>query len=553
MAINFFNVSPGNGLWNILGKVFHAQGDINVSRLTTIPNDIIAIINQFNLVTQNPTIAATIQQVVTSPAGYQSAAGGTQSILQIFAQQYLTAVVNLDNPQPDNSLTTALKEVIRQMKVQGKTVKSSAVTIAAVAGGSNNGDGVCVTSTKRGDGLVQENTIAETVIGVATSTSKTASFTFLGQAAAAIQLGQDWPLGSGCNKSVGAIDANSGNSLITNGGFETFSVANIPDGWTVAVGVPGTNLKQTTVMVQTITVAGTPTAGTYTIQWTNLAGKTQEVTVPFNATASQVQTALQSMTGLSQVTDSTGATTVPNFTHTITFLGAGGAQNQFVIIDNTTGGAHSVTPATVTAGTAQVFAGTYAYEFLGDGATLSAIYQQQSNLSPDVPYAVSLWGICDASIAAGVVKVELVDGVGGSIINDDQGNANAITFNASALTTSWQHLNALQASECAFRAPAVLPPLIFMRIRLSTALTNTKNMFLDNVALTPFTELYAGGPFVQTFAGSKPFAQGDTFTLTTTNDRAGVLREYSLRNFAMDQKELLFPTAASPNIPNTSS
>lgn len=552
MAINFFNVSPGNGLFNILGKVFKAQGDVNVSRLTTIPNDIIAIINQFNLVTQNPTIAATIQQVVTSPAGYQSAGAGTQSLLQIFAQQYLTAVVNLDNPQPDNSLTTALKEVIKQMKAQGKTVKSSAVTISAAAGGSNSGDGVCLTSTKRGDGLVQENTIAETILGVAQTTSKTTGFQFLGQAAAQVQLGQDWPLGSGCNKSVTTIDANV-QSIVTNGGFETFTLANIPDGWTVAVGVPGTNLKQTVVMVQTITITGTPAAGTYTVQWTNLAGKAQEVIVPFNATASQLQTALNVLTGLSAVTVTATGTT-PNFVHSIVMTGAGGAQNQFVIIDNTTGGTHSITPGTSTAGTAQVFTGTYSYEFLGDGATLTAIYFPLTGLlSPDTPYAVSLWAICDAAIAAGVVKVELVDGIGGAIVNDDQAAANAITFNASALTTAWQHLNALQASECAFRTPAVLPPLLFLRIRLSTALTNTKNMFLDNVALTPFSELYPGGPFIQTFAGSKPFAQGDTFTITTGNDRSGVIREYCNRNFSMDQKELLFPTAASANIPNTSS
>src|SRR6516162_5169880 len=118
MAINFFNVSPGNGLFNILGKVYKTQKDVNTSRGTTIPNDIIAVLNQYALVSNNPTLAATIQNLTVATAGYQSGGTGTQSTLQQFAEAYLVAVTNLDNPQPDNSLTTALKEVIRQMKVQ---------------------------------------------------------------------------------------------------------------------------------------------------------------------------------------------------------------------------------------------------------------------------------------------------------------------------------------------------------------------------------------------------------------------------------------------------
>src|SRR5262245_18067500 len=116
MAINFFNVSPGNGLFNILGKGYKAQNDVNAVRLTTIPNDIIAIINQYNLVTLNPTLAETIQGIMTATGGLQCGCTGTQLVIQQFLIAYLIAVVNLDNPQPNSSLTTALKEVIKQMK-----------------------------------------------------------------------------------------------------------------------------------------------------------------------------------------------------------------------------------------------------------------------------------------------------------------------------------------------------------------------------------------------------------------------------------------------------
>lgn len=545
MAINFFDGSKG--FFDVAGPAWKTQGAINTDRGTTIPNDIIAAINKFNNQTLNPTLTATIQQLVNSVPAYQSGASGTMTTIQQYLQSLLIAVVNLDNPQPDSSLKTALIEFIRQMKAQGKTVKSSTVTISAAAGGSNSGNGVCVVTKKRGDGLVQENTIAETILGVAQTSSLTSNFQFLGQVPTSTELDQNWPLGSGCSKSVASLDANTASALVSNGGFETFTNANIPDGWIYSVGVPSTNFKQTTLAQQTITVTGTPTSGTYLISWQNPAGKVQ-TTAPlvYNATASQVQAALRLLAGLGSVTVSSSGTT-PNFTHTIVFNGIGGNLNTITITNNTNG---TITPASTVTGTAQVFAGSYALEFVGDGATLNTMQQQITNLSPSTAYAVSLWGICDAAIAAGVIVVDLVDGIGGSVIQDVQSVNNSLTFNASSLTTSWQHLSALQAAECAFRTPAVLPPLVYLRIRLTTALTNTKNMYLDNVALTPFTELYSGGPSAQIFAGSAPWAAGDTFTLTTTNDRAGVVREYSNRNFLLDAKELLFPTAASPNIPN---
>lgn len=554
MSINFFNVSPGNGLFNILLKIFSCQGDVNTSRGTTIPNDITAIINQYNLVSQNPTLAATIAQLNQSGASsYQSGASGFQSILQTFAQQYLIAVTNLDNPQPDNSLTTALKECIRQMKLQGVFLKKSTVTLSAAAGGSNNGDGVCVTTTKRGDGLVQENTIAETILGVCQATSLTGAFQFLGQqaaAAGAFSLGQDFPAGSGCTKSITPVDANVATSLLKNGGMETWTNANIPDNWLLSVGTIGTQTKQTIVDVQTLTITGASTSGAYQLQYTNAAGKAQTTSpLAFNATASQVQAALRALTGLSAVTVSaTGAS--PDFTHTVTYLGAGGTQTLLAVVNNSTG--LTITPTHTTSGTAQVLAGSYALEILGDGATLTTIQQQLSGLAPDTPYAVSLFAICDSVPAAGTIIVDLVDGIGGSVINDDQGVANSISFSATALTTSWQHLKALQTGECAFRTPAVLPPLQFLRIRQSVAISNGKNMFLDNVQLSPFTELYSGGPFVAMFSGGKTFAAGDTITLTTTNDRAGKTREYSNRNLNMAANELIFPTSAAWTVPNPS-
>jgi hypothetical protein len=325
----------------------------------------------------------------------------------------------------------------------------------------------------------------------------------------------------------------------------------VPDKWIAVVGTPGTHLIATVNAIQTVVIGGTPTGGTYEIGYTNAAGKIQYTTpLAYNASGATVQAALRALAGLSTVTVVQTGTT-PNFTNTVTFTGVGGTVAALTYLNNMTGGTPTITVTTTTAGTAQVFAGGSALKFANDGSTLIEIDQQQTGLAANTAYAVSLWAICDSVPGAGVVKVELVDGIGGTVINDAQGNANTITFNASALTTGWQHLSALQAAECIFRTPAQLPPLIYFRIRESTAITNAKNMFVDNVALAAVTEFYSGGPGVAIFTGGKTWDQNDTFSVAVTNDRAGVVREYMERNLSLAAKELLLPTSGSPSVPDS--
>ena len=335
--------------------------------------------------------------------------------------------------------------------------------------------------------------------------------------------------------------------------FETFlNHANVPDNCICSVGTPGTQLIATTIAQQTVVISGTPTGGTFILLWTGPNG-INYATGPlvYNANGAAVQTALRTIPGLGAITNVQTGTT-PNFTNTVTFSGMGGNLNNLTYINNMTGGTPTITVTTTVTGTSQVFAGGQALKFAGDGATLTTIQQQLnlSGLAPNTAYAVSLWAICDAAITAGVVKVELINGIGGAVINDAQGNPNALTFNATALTTGWQHLSVLQAAECIFCLPAVLPTSVFLRIRLSTALTNTKNMFVDQVALTAMQEFYTGGPNVAIFAGGTAWAAGDTLTVAPTNNRAGVVREWMQRNLNMTQYDLLLPTSGSPTVPD---
>lgn len=104
-----------------------------------------------------------------------------------------------------------------------------------------------------------------------------------------------------------------------------------------------TTQRATSPAVVTVTIAGTPTGGTYklTINGTDTSN------LAFNAGGALVQAALRAIPGLESVTVATAGST-PNFTHTVTLTGVAAALTASVTptltkTDNTTGGTHSVT------------------------------------------------------------------------------------------------------------------------------------------------------------------------------------------------------------------
>lgn len=550
MSVNLYNATINNGLFNILGGAFMVQGDVNFSRATTVPQDIVRLLTFFNTITPNTTLEPTLQNLTSSLPSYQSGGTSIQSTLQQFARSFAIAMVAQDKDQPDSTLSTALKYIIAQMKAQAQTLNKSTINCAVTPAVANSGNGVILTSTKRGDGLVQENCLSESLAVTSFNTSLTASLQFRGQAAASSPLGQDWPQGSGIAASISAVDANS-SSLLTNGGMETqATLPNVPDSWTLSVGTPGTTCLMTVNAVQNVVVSGTPTSGGMVPNFTDQFGKKQSTAlIAKGASGTTLQAALTALTGLSKVTVGTVTGTTPNFTYPITFTGVGGNLQLLTVTNLFNTG--SVAVNSVTAGTPQVFAGGSAVQFKSDGSTLTTLNQKLTTLSPATAYAVSLWACCDLVPSAGVITVDLVDGIGGTVLLDSQGVSNSITFNASALLTNFQHLSQLQTAECFFRTPAILPTSIYLRVRISTAVTNGSSVFIDNVGLTTPQTLYAGSPLIAVFAGNVAFSSADTWTLQITNDRKGLLRENLERNFSTSTLGLLFPTSSSPTVPDS--
>lgn len=546
MTIDFYDATNGDGLFNVLGRVFAAQADINTARATTIPDAIYFVLTQFQNTQPDAAQAALVSALPSALASYQGSSGGLVSTLQAFASAFVIDFVNSDVTLPDKTLKTALIELIDQMTDNSESVDRTAVAVTPTAGGANVGTGKIVCGTIRGDGEVIQSIIQEDITVTLKSAGANGIAEFRGTPSTTT-LSQDWPDGSGCFLAIRSIDADSA-PILTNGGFDTFT-SNVPDGWIAQVATPGTTLYGTTVEVQTVAITGTPTGGYYILHWIAPDTSTYSTaTLAYSATDAEVQTALQAIPGLESVTVTSSGTT-PNFTHSITFTGQGGNVNQFTSTNALTGGSTpTVTHGTTTAGTAFVLRGSRALVIDSNGSEQTAIYQKLEGLTAETVYCCSLWAAVDVVPAAGVVRIELVDDIAGSVLSSCQ-------FNAASCTTTFKHVSQLTAAaaDCFLRTPSPLPPAVYLRIRTSTAISSGTSMYLDEAIVTPAVELYTGGPLVAVITGGTNWEIGDTFTIAATNDRGGVIQEWFERNFNMSALGLLLPSngAGSETIPDS--
>lgn len=181
-----------------------------------------------------------------------------------------------------------------------------------------------------------------------------------------------------------------------------------------------------------------------------------------------------------------------------------------------------------------VYKGSKALEYDGDGSNLTQIKQAITGLSSRTPYAVNLWAKVDVSPAAGVLVIDLYDG--SAVINDDEGTANSLSIDLTAIGTTYVAKNAI------FRLPDPVPSTVQLRIRLSTALSSGSSAFVDHIAFAPATQLYTGGPFAAMFSGATDWELDDKFGITVTNAQAGAFQTLFDRLFDMRTKELLLPS-----------
>lgn len=463
-------------------------------------------------------------------------AGGSanNALIQQAVQELILRTVLADSPNVA-TLEQAIVELIRQFEEQTESFDASTVGSSVSYDAGNTGDGVAIVSTKRADGKNCILAFAESIKAtVASTVNDEVQFDAIGEPAIDPLL-PTWPGGSGADTQVISQNASSVENLVDNGTFEDNddNSQHLPLGWLAPTATLGTTLKMGSVEVQTVTISGTPTGGFYTLSWTNAAGQVQTTApISFEGTDADVQEALRALVGLEAVTvTSTGD--APDYVHTITFHGVTNPA-QLTSTNALTGGTPAINHATTTAGSANVFRGARSVEFDSDGSQLTTI-MVPVGLSPLTQYAFCAFMKVDSVPAAGVLTVDLVDGVGGTVIADEAGTNNSFTVDATALTTSWV------AKTGVFRTPANMPNQAYLRIRISTAVSNTTSVFVDEVMLLPITELYPDGPSVAIFDGADAWLEGDIITFTITNDRAGLFHEWLDRLLALRENRQQFP------------
>ncbi|HEV3340781.1 MAG TPA: hypothetical protein VG125_10510 [Pirellulales bacterium] len=545
MAMNLYDGTNHNGLFDLQGKLFQAVADLNAARLTSVPAGVNNYLNQYlKLVGPGVTYQQAVDQAAASLLQWQRGGSSLSQWLQQRASLLLAAFVGADSPQPVSGDTNNLNYLIAQMISTSQYVTPSTVslTLATVSGAN---DVQIVFARHRGDGLMNQHAIPEVIAVSITSNPVTSpTLKFLGKLPETDKLAWDWPLGSGCQSSVTATDP--AKSLLPNGNFENSTVnANVPDGWTVTVGVPGTTVLTTLSAIQTLTESGTPTGGFFYLQWTD-ANSITWTTGPlaYNCTAGAVQTALRAIHGFAKITV-TATGTAPNQVFTVTFTGVAGDIAALVPVSQLTGGTPSLVVATTQHGDAGAFKGQALY-FAGNEVELTTIYSPALSLTPDVVYFAAFRCRGSGTTPTGTIVADIVGSIGGSALNDDAGNQNSLTFAATGVPT-----NAHAFKSFAFRLPASQTGPVYLRLRLTQAIDDGFNLYFDEAAVFAATELYAGGPFVGAVSGKLPVLTTDTWTLTVANDRAGVIHEWYNRTFDLAGKRLLLPGTGSSLIPSS--
>lgn len=196
--------------------------------------------------------------------------------------------------------------------------------------------------------------------------------------------------------------------------------------------------------------------------------------------------------------------------------------------------------------------GGKALKFLGTGgAPLSSVAQTLNPylgtgtnlpLKANGVYAINWYARkSSASLLAGVLEVSLVDG-SNTIIQDDAGNDLKKQVAFGTLTTSYAPYNFFAS------LPKLLPAVVKIRVRMSTAATSGESVYVDDLAMAKAVELYPRGPYASIFRGSTDALLNDQWNITVSQNNGGIFQTNFDAFFDMRGLNLQLPSAGSPTI-----
>jgi hypothetical protein len=178
---------------------------------------------------------------------------------------------------------------------------------------------------------------------------------------------------------------------------------------------------------------------------------------------------------------------------------------------------------------------------VGAGGTPATVLAGAVN---NAQYAFNLWLKVSATPSAGVVEVAFING-SNTIIQDDQGNNQAVTMSLTAVSTSFVNFNGV------LRLPQVLPSTIKIRLRLSTAIDSGKSVYFGRFGMTQMSQFYSNGPYVAGFSGNTNVnASGltpDAWTFAISNT-FGAFQKAFYRWFIANNPGFILPNSGSPTI-----
>jgi hypothetical protein len=179
--------------------------------------------------------------------------------LKTLAANVTIEMVDADTSMATKTLAAALQILMTQIQATADSIEDNTVSVTCSTDTpefpltANSGVGYLVGSVKDTKGLDLQYLFDETLRLRVTADSMTGGSTIYretlsvkGDVAEPDTLSYLWPAGSGVSTTLTAVDAfqdaSSTGNVLTNAGFETFTVANTPDNWAVLVGAFGTDI-----------------------------------------------------------------------------------------------------------------------------------------------------------------------------------------------------------------------------------------------------------------------------------------------------------------------
>lgn len=501
------DLDSGTGLFDRLGKIGNVLNVLNAAIGTTLPVDVNELLVKFDGGTNSE--RACVDDLLDGLVALGSAPDSFRAELRSAAEQTLLTMVDEDNPLSERTVDEALRELVRQMLAASESVDASAVTATWAVDGARSG---AIT------GATQANPVVITSNAHGLANGDVVQLSGLG---GSTQLNGVRAIVSAATTNTFALNVDgSAHSAYTSGGR-----------WVANYGNPE-------VIVSVVTGDGK------TAENALAEDVVLEVTVATSANS-------ETLTAKGEDADTTdklrhdwpGGSGASVTTQTRDPASAGYLLNGDFEDFATTNTPDSWTVSVGTVGThilesTSKYAGSKCLRLVGDGSTLVALTQalSVSALTSKTPYPVCLRTAVSSVPAAGVLVVDLYDG--SAVIEDDAGNANSLSIDLTAERTTYQPHTAV------FRLPEPKPSAVTLRLRMSTALSNTVSVFVDDLIVGPaMTQLYDGGPYLSVIAGSTRLAVGDRFVVTVTNDRAGAFQTLFDRLF--QQPSILLPSNAA--------